>query len=44
VYESTGGIRVSTAPGNHDGGLVVPGFQLPLDGLFDPVVPSKTGI
>ena len=39
VYEAHDKIRVVTESGILDGGAVLPGFQLPLDGLFGPVVP-----
>jgi Uma2 family endonuclease len=40
VYESRTRIRVLTADDALDGGTVLPGFQLRLDRLFDPVAPS----
>jgi Uma2 family endonuclease len=39
VYEALDKIRVITESGILDGGSVLPGFQLPLDRLFGPVVP-----
>jgi Uma2 family endonuclease len=43
VYESPTQIRVLTEADTLDGGPVLPGFQLPLDRLFDPVVPVDDG-
>jgi hypothetical protein len=34
---------VITEAGILDGGIVLPGFQLPLDRLFGPVVPANAG-
>jgi Uma2 family endonuclease len=39
VYEALDKIRVITESGILDGGSVLPGFELPLDRLFGPVVP-----
>jgi Uma2 family endonuclease len=41
VYEALDIIRVVTEAGILDGGIVLPGFQLPLDRLFGPVVPAN---
>ena len=43
VYEAPDHIHVVTEAGILDGGIVLPGFQLPLDKLFGPVVPANTG-
>jgi Uma2 family endonuclease len=43
VYEAPDDIRVVTEAGVLDGGTVLPGFQLPLDRLFGPVVPANAG-
>jgi Uma2 family endonuclease len=39
VYEAHDKIRVVTGAGILDGGIVLPGFELPLDRLFGPIVP-----
>lgn len=44
VYESPTKVRVLTSDDTLDGGVVLPGFQLRLDRLFDPVVPTGNGI
>jgi Uma2 family endonuclease len=43
VYEAQDKIRVVTESGILDGGIVLPGFQLPLDRLFGPVVTANAG-
>jgi Uma2 family endonuclease len=39
VHEAPDRIRVLTESATLDGGIALPGFQLPLDRLFDPVAP-----
>ena len=39
VYEATNKVRAIAEPDHLDGGTVLPGFQLPLDRLFDRVAP-----
>jgi Uma2 family endonuclease len=41
VYEATGKVRAIAEPDHLDGGTVLPGFQLPLDRLFDRVAPAS---
>jgi Uma2 family endonuclease len=43
VYEAWNRIRVVTEADILDGGVVLPGFRLPLDGLFGPVAPATDG-
>ncbi len=43
VYDSLTQIRVLTADDALDGGTVLPGFQLPLNRLFDPIPPQSEG-
>jgi Uma2 family endonuclease len=43
VYEAWNRIRVVTETETLDGGVVLPGFQYPLDRLFGPVVPPSDG-
>lgn len=43
VYDAPDRIHVVTEAGILDGGIVLPGFQLPLDRLFGPVVPANAG-
>jgi Uma2 family endonuclease len=44
VYEAADRIRVLTRSDTLDGGVVLPGFQLPLSRLFDPVAPVEEGV
>jgi Uma2 family endonuclease len=41
VYESRTQIRVLSVDDTLDGGPVLPGFQLPLNRLFDPIAPQS---
>ena len=41
VYESPKEIRVLADDDTLDGGTVLPGFQLRVDSLFDPVAPAS---
>jgi hypothetical protein len=41
VCEDTDHIHVVMKAGIVDGGIVLPGFQLPLDRLFGPIVPAN---
>jgi hypothetical protein len=41
VYESPTLIRVLATNGTLDGGKVLPGFQLRVDSLFDPISPAS---
>jgi hypothetical protein len=41
VYEAQDRIRVLTEADILDGGTVLPGFELPLDRLFGPVVAAN---
>jgi Uma2 family endonuclease len=43
VYEAWNRIRVVTEADTLDGGVVLPGFQLLLNRLFDPVAPADAG-
>jgi Uma2 family endonuclease len=43
IYGSPTQIRVLTTDDTVDGGTVLPGFQLALDRLVDPVVPASEG-
>jgi Uma2 family endonuclease len=43
VYEAWNRIRVVTEVDILDGGVVLPGFQFPLDRLFGPVEPATNG-
>ena len=43
IYDSPTQIRVLTTDDTLDGGTILPGFQLRLDRLFDPIAPPTEG-
>jgi hypothetical protein len=43
IYDSPTQVRILTKDDTLDGGTVLPGFQLRLDRLFDPIVPPSEG-
>jgi Uma2 family endonuclease len=44
VYEAADRVRVLTRSDTLDGGVVLPGFKLPLSRLFGPVAPASEGV
>ena len=41
VYETPTRVRILAADDTLDGGAVLPGFQLRVDSLFDPITPAN---